>query len=113
MATRKRKFLSAISLVMLKAPFTSQPTEILRRTALCWRYLGRKGGLVFVTDYERDKRWVRTFMMNADKPGDTPKLVWSRNQQDRYNDPGTPVMRTLANSQRAMLSVWRVDLLYG
>ncbi|HZN07435.1 MAG TPA: prolyl oligopeptidase family serine peptidase, partial [Pyrinomonadaceae bacterium] len=31
-----------------------------------------------------------------------PKLLWSRNQQDRYNDPGTPVTRVVAG-QRAIL----------
>jgi dipeptidyl aminopeptidase/acylaminoacyl peptidase len=40
-------------------------------------------------------------MLNADKPV-APKLVWSRNQQDRYNDPGTPLMRVV-KGQRAIL----------
>src|SRR4029079_1152573 len=50
------------------------------------------------SDYERDKRWVRTFMFNPEKP-DTPKLIWSRNVQDRYNDPGTPVTKALGGSR--------------
>ncbi len=100
----KKKVSHRDSVLMLKAPFTSQPTELFkteqRFAGITW---GEKNGLVFISDYERDKRWVRTFMLNADKPGDAPKVVWSRNQQDRYNDPGTPLMRTLANGQRAML----------
>lgn len=100
----KKKVSHRDSVLMLKAPFTSQPTELFkteqRFAGITW---GEKNGLVFVSDYERDKRWVRTFMLNADKPGDAPKIVWSRNQQDRYNDPGTPLMKTLANGQRAML----------
>ena len=39
---------------------------------------------------------MRTFLLNADKPGTAAKLVWSRNQQDRYKDPGTPVLRGTA-----------------
>ena len=29
---------------------------------------------MLVTDYDRDKRWVRTFMLDADKPDVAPKL---------------------------------------
>ena len=89
--------------VMLKAPFTGQPVELTktqhRFAGLSW---GERDGLVFVQDYERDKRWVRVFMLNADKPGDAPKMVWSRNQQDRYNDPGTPVFRLTPTGRRVM-----------
>lgn len=91
-------------LLMLKAPFTSQPTEWAktqqRFAGMGW---GERDGLVFINDYERDKRWVRTFMYNADKPGDAAKLVWSRNQQDRYNDPGAIVTRPTANGQRVIM----------
>ena len=89
--------------VMLKAPFTGQPVELTktqhRFAGLTW---GERDGLVFVQDYERDKRWVRAFMLNADKPGEAPKLVWSRNQQDRYNDPGTPVFRLTPTGRRVL-----------
>jgi dipeptidyl aminopeptidase/acylaminoacyl peptidase len=63
---------------------------------------GERDGLVFFADYERDKRWSRTFMLNADKPGEPAKIVWSRNVQDRYNDPGTPVSRLNAAGRRVM-----------
>lgn len=90
--------------LMLKAPFTGQPAELFktqnRFSGIAW---GEKDGLVLITDYERDKRWVRTFMLNADKSGVPPKIIWSRNQQDRYNDPGTPLMRTQVGGQRAIL----------
>jgi dipeptidyl aminopeptidase/acylaminoacyl peptidase len=90
--------------LMLKPPFTSQPTEWAktqqRFAGMGW---GERDGLVFINDYERDKRWVRTFMYNADKPGDSAKLVWSRNQQDRYNDPGAIVTRPTANGQRVIM----------
>lgn len=90
--------------LMLKAPFNAQPTELIkteqRFSGIQW---GEKNGLVFVTDFDRDKRWVKTVMLNADKPVDAAKVVWSRNQQDRYNDPGTPVMRVLPGGQRAIM----------
>jgi dipeptidyl aminopeptidase/acylaminoacyl peptidase len=91
------------SILMLKAPFTGQPAELFqtenRYGGMVW---GERDGLVFIYDFERDKRWLRTFMLNANKPEVPAKLVWSRNQQDRYNDPGQPVLRAV-NGQRVML----------
>ena len=90
--------------LILKAPFSGQPVEIVktehRLTGLVW---GERDGLALVTDFERNKRWVRTFMVNAEKPGVAPKLLWSRNQRDDYNDPGTPLLRTQIGGQRAIL----------
>ncbi len=90
--------------LMLKAPFAGSPTELTkteqRFAGSSW---GEKDGLALVSDYDRDRRWVRTFMMSADKPGETPKLVWSRSIQDRYGDPGSPVTRLLPSGQRAIL----------
>ncbi len=42
-------------------------------------------------------------MLNADKSSETPRVIWSRNIQDRYNDPGTPLSRVLANGQRVVM----------
>jgi dipeptidyl aminopeptidase/acylaminoacyl peptidase len=90
-------------ILMLKAPFAGQPAELYkteqRFSGMFW---GEKDGLVFVYDYDRDKRWVRVFLLNANKPDTPAKLVWSRNQQDRYTDPGAFVMKTI-NGQRAIL----------
>jgi dipeptidyl aminopeptidase/acylaminoacyl peptidase len=60
-------------------------------------------GPVLISDYDRDKRWRRTFALNPDNSAETPKVIWSRNVNDRYNDPGTPVTRRLPTGQRAIL----------
>ncbi|HEV7858398.1 MAG TPA: prolyl oligopeptidase family serine peptidase [Pyrinomonadaceae bacterium] len=71
------------------------------------RYVGmqwvEKDGPALISDYDRDKRWRRTFALNPDNPAETPKVIWSRNVNDRYNDPGTPVTRRLPTGQRAIL----------
>jgi dipeptidyl aminopeptidase/acylaminoacyl peptidase len=99
----KKKVPYRDSVLMLKAPFNGQPAELFkteqRFARMTW---GEKDGVVLISDFERDKRWVRTFLLNANKPDTPAKLVWSRNQQDRYSDPGTPLTRA-GNDQRAML----------
>lgn len=84
----------------LKAPFTGQPVELMktehRFAGVTW---GEKEGLVFVRDFDRNRRWGRVFMLNADNPSQTAKLAWERSIQDRYNDPGVPVMKRLPNGR--------------
>ncbi len=100
----KRKVPHRDRFLMLKAPFSSAPVELTktehRFAGSSW---GEKDGLVLFSDFERDRRWSRTFMISADKPGEAPKMIWSRSSQDRYNDPGSPLLRTLPNGKRAIL----------
>src|ERR1017187_5269249 len=62
-----------------------------------------KGGRAFVEDSERQTRRVRTFQIELDDSAQAPKLVWSRNAQDRYKDPGTPMLKALATGGRVIL----------
>ena len=102
-------------LMMVSAPFQDQPRELVRleqrftpgfggpggfggRTGIEW---GEKG-IGLVRDYDRDRRWTRTFLVDASKPGQPARLIWERSIRDRYKDPGTPLMRTLANGKHVM-----------
>ncbi|MDQ3009481.1 MAG: prolyl oligopeptidase family serine peptidase [Acidobacteriota bacterium] len=88
--------------LMLKAPFQGTPTEI---TKTQYRYAGitwGEKGLAFLRDADRQRRTGRTFLINVDDASQQPRLVWERSAQDRYNDPGQPVMRALPNGQRVM-----------
>ncbi|HYK22340.1 MAG TPA: prolyl oligopeptidase family serine peptidase, partial [Pyrinomonadaceae bacterium] len=103
----KKKVPYRDKVVTIKAPFAEAPTELFKTEN---RFtggfgsggFGEKGGLMIFSDFERDKRWIRTFMFDLDKPETPAKLIWSRNQQDRYKDPGAPVTRALGG-QRAII----------
>ncbi|MCS6861560.1 MAG: prolyl oligopeptidase family serine peptidase, partial [Abditibacteriales bacterium] len=88
--------------LMWKAPFEGQPTELTktqhRYSGIIW---GEKG-LALLREFDRDRRWSRTFLINADNPSQSPRLVWDLSSQERYNNPGAPVMRPLPNGQSVM-----------
>src|SRR5438045_6300555 len=101
---------------MLSSPFKGQPAELAK---IEQRYvfggggfgLGFRGargiewgekGVGLVHDYDRSRRWTRTFLIDANQPGQQPKLIWERSVRDRYGDPGNPVMRTLPNGKSVM-----------
>jgi dipeptidyl aminopeptidase/acylaminoacyl peptidase len=85
------------------APFRGEPTEVMqvehRFRGLIW---GERDGLALVSDYDRDRRWQRTFLIRADRPEAAPRLIWERSVRDRYRNPGTPLMRTLPNGERVI-----------
>jgi dipeptidyl aminopeptidase/acylaminoacyl peptidase len=113
-------------LLMLSAPFTDQPKELARfeqrfvpasggfggfraGSAIEWT----ENGLGLSRDYNRDRRWQRTFLIDINKPGAQPTLLWERSIRDRYRDPGTPFLRTLANGKRVLRQQGNAIFLVG
>lgn len=90
----------------LKAPFTAQPVEVFKTQH---RYFGTRfgahGGMALVGDYERNTRRSRTMMINLDGTNDSqkPDVIWSFNIQDRYNDPGRTLFRTLPTGHTVLV----------
>lgn len=112
-------------LVILAAPFKSQPQELVK---LEYRFGGGNGGvgaaggpglewgdngMGLVRDYDRNRRWTRTFMININQPGTAPKLIWERSIRDRYRDPGVPVTKHLPNGKRVIWQNGDTILLSG
>ena len=95
--------------VALAAPFKREPVQLIK---LEQRFTGGRGfggsalmwgeKFAFVSDYDRNRRWARTFMIDPDNPSQAPKQIWSRSIQDRYGDPGSPVMRERADGTRVI-----------
>ncbi|MBI3471442.1 MAG: S9 family peptidase [Candidatus Solibacter usitatus] len=86
--------------LLLPAPFQAAPQELVRteHRALSVQWLeGGDGALV--SDFDRRRRWTRRLLVRSGQP---PRVLSSRNQSDRYNDPGLPVTRLLANGHTAV-----------
>ncbi len=100
----KKKVPHRDRVLMLKAPFTGAPVELMkfedRYTGMQWF---ERGGLALASDVNRDTRRVRTQLIDADNASFARRVVWHRNAQDRYNDPGAPMTRVLPNGHRAII----------
>src|SRR5262249_58500148 len=83
-----------------RAPCEAPPAELLktehRFTTITW---AEKGGQALVREYDRRRRWERTHLLGAGEPA---RVVWDRSVQDRYKDPGQPVLRTLPGGHRVL-----------
>lgn len=91
-------------LMMLRAPFSGAPVEIIRTEHRASPPIfGERGGLALLSDYDRDRRWTRTFRVYLDDPSAAPKMIFSFNRQDRYRDPGRPMTKVLPNGRLVLM----------
>ncbi|NWG14500.1 MAG: S9 family peptidase [Acidobacteria bacterium] len=90
-------------ILQLRAPFRGPAAEIVR-TEFRFTELGffESGGTALLSEFDRPTRRSRTWLINMDAEKPAPRKIWDRNAQDRYRDPGSPLMRTLANGQRVI-----------
>ena len=88
----------------LAAPFTDPPTEVFRFKDRAQDVAPlATPGLALASEFDWKKRWRTTWLVNLDRPGTTPRKIFERNSQDRYNDPGFPVRITLKTGEWVVL----------
>jgi dipeptidyl aminopeptidase/acylaminoacyl peptidase len=79
--------------VALSAPFTGEPVVLARTRDRYASLRWGEGGIALLTETNRMRRWMRTWLLDTERPGAEPRRVWDRSSEDRYGDPGAPVMR--------------------
>ena len=89
-------------LMRLEAPFAGSGTEVARTTL---RYAGLRRGegtMAFLMESERPTRTRRTWRIDL-AGGFEPELMFEVNTEDRYNDPGSPMMAPDAQGDYRMI----------
>jgi dipeptidyl aminopeptidase/acylaminoacyl peptidase len=85
-------------IMLQKSPFTSPALEITR---IEQHYEGfewsEQPGVSLLTQYDNNRHWIKTFIVNVDDPQPKPRLLWDLSSDENYADPGRPVRRQLAN----------------
>ncbi len=90
--------------VMLqKAPFLTPPIEIIRTEhrfqGLQWT---EKSDTALLYEYDKNRHWMRTFVINIDNSSQKPRLIWDRSINEKYSHLGSPVMTHLSNGERVI-----------
>lgn len=72
----------------LQAPFNGKENLLLktknRFSGITWG----NGNLAIATDYWWNDRNTKSYLFNPSNASEAPKIIFDRNYQDRYNDPG-------------------------
>mgnify|MGYP002777874959 CR=1 FL=1 len=82
------------------APFQEPARELAR---LAHRASGlsvlSESSRLLVSEYDRDRRWTRTWLIDPRQPEAAPRAIEDRSNNDRYGDPGTPISIPNARGQ--------------
>jgi dipeptidyl aminopeptidase/acylaminoacyl peptidase len=85
-------------ILLQKAPFNSPAVEITRTEQ---RYIGfawgEQAGTAFLDEYDENRHWMRTFLIDVDAQQPKQRLLWDLSTDEKYANPGNPVKRQLAN----------------
>jgi len=111
----KKKVAERDKVMWIKAPFTTGPVELTRtEKRFAGLSFGERGDFAIVRDFDRDtlrgRAWFfnpqrtpdRHWTFHADKPNEKT-LVWDLSTQDKYHDPGKPVLWPQLNGHSAVL----------
>jgi dipeptidyl aminopeptidase/acylaminoacyl peptidase len=78
-------------LVTLAAPFAGEPLEVAKTVYRFGGVSWTEKGAILLTENDRASRTTRTWVLNTN--WGEPRQLWDRRQQDRYGNPGSPLMR--------------------
>jgi dipeptidyl aminopeptidase/acylaminoacyl peptidase len=70
------------------APFTSEPTSLLKTQQRFGGILWGNDKIAIAYDSWYDTRNTKTYLFNPSNPSQAPKVISDRNSQDIYSDPG-------------------------
>ena len=90
----RRKVSCRDRVMTISSPFATQPVELFqvehRASGLtCFA----DPHLLALTDYDRDRRWIRTQLYDRRQPQAAPKVLVDRSLRDEYGDPGSLLLR--------------------
>lgn len=92
------------------APFTTAPRELFRTEHRAWGMsYTEQPGLVIAGEYDRDRRWTRSFLVDLDAEGGPAMglVLEDRATSDAYGDPGDPLRVTDTHGvSRARIDAW-------
>jgi len=70
------------------APFTSEPTSVMKIQQRFGGVIWGNESTAIVSDDWYDTRNTKTYLINPSNPAQAPKIISDRNSQDIYSDPG-------------------------
>ena len=90
-------------ILLLKSPFNSPAVEVTRTEQ---RYVGfswgEQPGTALLNEYDENRHWRRTFVIDVDNQEPKPRLLWDLSTDEKYANPGIPVRRQLPNGSRVV-----------
>lgn len=75
------------------APFSEAPKSIIKTINRYNSIIWGDEKTALAVDYWWNTRNTKLYLFNPSNAGQKPKILFDRNYQDKYNDPGSPVLK--------------------
>jgi dipeptidyl aminopeptidase/acylaminoacyl peptidase len=95
------------------APFSTPPESVYKIPHRFSDLRFFETAEALISDYDRERRWTTTVRLRLGDPNSTAIKLFDRSIQDRYNNPGSPVMKRLPNGHSVIRRVGTGMLLAG
>jgi dipeptidyl aminopeptidase/acylaminoacyl peptidase len=86
-----------------KAPFTTAPVEVLRTeqrySGLIW---SEQSNVALLHEFDQNHHWAKVSLVNLDDPKQAPRVIWDLSTDEKYANPGNPILHVLANGVRVL-----------
>ena len=90
-------------LMTWSAPFRGKPRELLRlKERYAGLYFGESGKDAILVEFDRERRWERGYWIRPDEREVVRRTLWDLSVNERYADPGQPVMRVTPRGEWVM-----------
>jgi dipeptidyl aminopeptidase/acylaminoacyl peptidase len=111
----KKKVPARDKVLWISAPFSGESRELTQtEKRFAGLEFGEQGHFAIIRDFDRDTLHERTWFFNPEPDPTKPwtykagksnerTLVWDLSRQDRYHDPGRPVLWPLPNGHSAVM----------
>jgi dipeptidyl aminopeptidase/acylaminoacyl peptidase len=93
----------------LEVPFDGTPQKWMK-TQYRFESIAWGNDLALINEYDRPTNRTRTWLYRTDTG--KANLLFDRDRQDRYNDPGSPVFLTDRRGNRVLLQGEEADIIY-
>jgi dipeptidyl aminopeptidase/acylaminoacyl peptidase len=100
-------------ILALPAPFQGKAQSVYKTKERFSGIQPLAGGKALVEDSARLTRIVRTIEIDMEHPDAEAKVLFSRNQRDSYNNPGTPVQKLTPDGKREVMQKGDTILMNG
>ncbi|QAA81178.1 S9 family peptidase [Aequorivita sp. H23M31] len=97
----------------LKAPFNGNPNLLLKTINRFSGIIWGSDNLAIASDYWWNTRNTKSYIFNPSNSSQKPKLIFDRNYQDKYNDPGNFVTARNEYGERTLETIKDKAFLMG
>ena len=87
---------------MLPEPFKSEPIPLVALEHRLSRIFWARGDLAIAVSGWWSTRWQKVILFKPDEPSSEAKIIFDRTYEDRYNDPGRPIIESTPGGSRIL-----------